>query len=265
MAKKCTVLRELPEVHVAPLDKPRRDPMQRASKMPISLISVAMEILEAVIYNRVARAIAPILHPSQYAFRRSRGRDMHLALLTDFVAEHLQGGRFVYIASLDIDGASDAAPHDGLMASLWETGADAYLVSFIGTWLRGRRFKTRLLAPWGRFFSRARGVSRGLPQSGVLSPLLRLVHPNKFFEQMGSPPGISRCPDWGGASMRNLPNICGRRDHCLRAWTGGRIGEAGEHGGCAGGSRSEGAAPGTRQEQVQKYGDVPWGAGRNCV
>ena len=47
----------------------------------------------------------------------------------------------------------------------------------------------RLLAPEGRFFSSTRGISRGLPQEGVLSPLLWLVHFNKFFEHMESPLG----------------------------------------------------------------------------
>ena len=40
---------ELAELHVAPFDKPRKNPHLRASKRPISLISVVMKLMETVI------------------------------------------------------------------------------------------------------------------------------------------------------------------------------------------------------------------------
>ena len=123
------------------------------------------------------------------------GCDMHLAMLTDSMAEHLRAGRFVSVASLDVGGEFDTVSHDGLMSSLWETVADAYLGSFIGTWMRGRYFGARALAPEGRFLCRAKGISRGLPQSGVLSPLLWLVHYNRFFRLIESPLGPRRSED----------------------------------------------------------------------
>ena len=115
--------RELLEVHIAPVDKPGRNPQLRASERPISLIYVLMEIGEAAINNRFIYAIESTLRPSQYAYSRSRGCEMHLTMLTDFIAEQLLAGQFVYVASLDIDGAFDAASHDSLMPVLWETQA----------------------------------------------------------------------------------------------------------------------------------------------
>ena len=47
--------------------------------------------------------------------------------------------------------------------------------------LMGRRFRTRIVAPEGKNASGARGVSRGLPQGGVPSPLLWVLRFNRFF------------------------------------------------------------------------------------
>ena len=170
MVKRRTIPRESLAAHIVPLDKPRKDPPLCAPKRPISLLCVLLKILEGAIYNKVVHAIEPLLHPPQYAYRRARGCDMHLAPLTDFVAEQLQGGRHVFLASLDISGAFDTVPRNGLMSSLWKTGVDAHLVRFIGAWLRNRRFRARLQTQEGRFFSKPRGMSRGLPQGGILSP-----------------------------------------------------------------------------------------------
>ena len=153
LVRRCVAPRELLEMHIVPLVGPRRDPSQRAYKQPTSLISVIMKILEAAIYNRIAHVIEPAVHPLQYAHRRSRGCEMHLAALTDFAAGHLREGRFVYLASLDMGGAFDSVAHDGLLASLWEAVSNAYFVSFAGTWLKGGNFRKRILAPEGGFFS----------------------------------------------------------------------------------------------------------------
>ena len=120
------------EVHVVLLD-----PLQCASKQPVSLISVPIKIAEAAINYRIARTVGPTPHPAQYAHRRLRGCFIHSAMLTDFMAAHLRSGRFVFVASLDIEGTLGTALHDGLMSSLWGTGTDAHPVSPVEAWLRG--------------------------------------------------------------------------------------------------------------------------------
>ena len=110
---------------------------------------------------------------------------MHLTELADFDPTQLEKGRSVYIASLDIEGAVDAVPHEGLMQTMWDSEADAYLVRFVEVWLKTRRFRVRLTAPGGKFVSRLRDITRGLPQGGILSPLMWILHFNSLLEHMG--------------------------------------------------------------------------------
>ena len=153
-----------------------------ASKRPISLISAIMRAAEAVVCSRIIRAVEGGLRPSQYADRRSRGTYMQLAALPSFARKHLKEGRMVYAASLDVDGAFDAAPHDGLAGTMRRVGVREHIVRFSAAWLRGRRFRTRLVTPLGKFVSGPRAISRGLRQGGVISPLMWLLHLNRLLE-----------------------------------------------------------------------------------
>ena len=57
-----------------------------------------------------------------------------------------------------------------------------------GSWRCGSeehgRFRTRIMAPGGKYTSEARGMPRGLPQGGVLSPLLWILHFDRFLRLM---------------------------------------------------------------------------------
>ena len=125
------------------------------------------------------------LRPPQYAYRRARGADMHLSVLTGFASEHLAANRFVYVASLDVEGAFDTVPHHELIDALMWAGVGRYIVRFLEAWLKGRRFRVRLDGPEGRCVSAPKGITRGLPQGGVISPLLWLLHFNRVFDLVG--------------------------------------------------------------------------------
>ena len=58
---------------------------------------------------------------------------------------------------------------------------DCYTQRYLATWLTRRRFSVRLATPQGRFYSSWRQLSRGLPQGGVLSPFLWLLHFNSLI------------------------------------------------------------------------------------
>ena len=91
----------------------------------------------------------------------------------------------VCVASLDIDGAFDTVSHDGLVAALWEAGVEGRIVRFLAAWWRGRRFRTRLRTPEGKFLSRPRRITRGLPRGGVISPFLRNLYFSQLLEWWG--------------------------------------------------------------------------------
>ena len=58
------------------------------------------------------------MRSNQYAYKQHGGTDMRLAELADFAGENVMAGRYVYVSSLDIDGAFDSGPHDKLVDAL---------------------------------------------------------------------------------------------------------------------------------------------------
>ena len=98
--------------HLAPIAKPGKDPEACESQRPMSLINAIAKIIEAAVYNRVIHDFDAVFHSAQYAYVRARGTEIQLAPTMGVTLEHLQRGRFVSLASLDIGGGSGAVSHD---------------------------------------------------------------------------------------------------------------------------------------------------------
>ena len=76
-------------LYISPSDKPSKDPHSRDARSPISLINTIIKITGAAAYNRITYDLEPGFHPTQYAYRRSRGADAHLAFITGAVRMHV--------------------------------------------------------------------------------------------------------------------------------------------------------------------------------
>ena len=176
--------RSLTRLYVVPLDKPGKDASLCGSKRPISLICVVAKALEAAVLHRLMAPLELTLNGEQYAYRRDRGTGLHLSQLYDFVSGELAKGKYVYLAAIDIDGAPDNVPHEGLVGTLRDAKTDPILVRYVARWLRGRIFCVRLRTAAGTYNSRWCPLTRGLPQGGFLSPFLWLLHVNPFHSHM---------------------------------------------------------------------------------
>ena len=118
------------------------------------------------------------MEPGQHAYKRSRETEMVLTEIMDFAHRGLNRGRFVYMVSFDVSGAFDSAPHRRLTAALEEYGVDPYIRRVVHRWLRERTFQVRLRAHGEIYRSSARSITRGLPERGILSPVLWIM----FFD-----------------------------------------------------------------------------------
>ena len=174
----------LRRLFIIPLDKPGRDPESCGSKRPISLICSLSKALEDAVYHRLLEKFEPLLDSRQYAYRRARGTEMHLLEMHTFVTQAQAEGDFIYLASIDVDSAFDAVPHASLVATFEQAGTDTYLCRYIHKWLVSRSFKVRLTSPLGCFYSTHSSITRGLPQGGVLSPFLWIVHINPLLSRV---------------------------------------------------------------------------------
>ena len=179
---------------VVPLEKPEKPRSSCAAKRPISLICAVAKLLEVAVLHRILPAIEGQLNPVQFAYRRARGTEMLLAELADFMTEHIAGGWYVYVSSLDLSGAFDTEPHLQLILALEGMGVDRRILQYVECWLRSRKFRVRPRTPMGSFKSKTHSIGRGLPQEGVLSPLLWLVFfnglPARLAAFRASPPTV---------------------------------------------------------------------------
>ena len=191
----------LRRIHLIPVPKPGKDPHQLSSRRPISLLSTAIKLVEAVIYHRIIPAVEPRLAPEQYAYRRERGTEQHLTELLDAVHRATKRGKYCYIVSFDISGAFDNVSHRALMSGLEQMQVDPFSRRVVHAWLRDRTFQVKMRTSMGVYYSNIYDIGRGLPQGGVLSPLLWLA----FFNPVPDKLRRSREGTEGGtAAYRDL-------------------------------------------------------------
>ena len=165
----------LRRIHLAPLVKAGKDPHQISSRKPISLVGTAVKIAEAVTHQRLLPVIEPHLDEAQYAYRRDRGTEMRLTEIIDSTHRALIRNRVVYLVSFDIKGAFGNVAHAQLIQGLSKMNVDEHMKRVAQNWLVGRTFQVKMATTRGTYHSRIKGITRGLPQGGVLSPLLLFV------------------------------------------------------------------------------------------
>ena len=175
---------QLRKLTIVPLDKPLKNPEHCKSKRPVSLLCVLAKALEVVVLHRMQNSLEQGLDGRQYAYRQGRGTETHLLEFFDFVKETRDKGCYVYVASIDVDSAFDTVPHEQLLKTTEKLGVDPYIRRYLHGWLTGRMFTVRIQTSKGRFFSTWRPIRRGVPQGGVLSPFLWLLHIDGLFQKV---------------------------------------------------------------------------------
>ena len=171
-------------LHIVPLEKPQEDPEECGSKRPISLLNTTSKILESLVLTRMINDADMNLDERQYAYRPHRGAETHLIEFHDFVREAYNKGESIYVSAVDVDSAFDNVPHKKLVQTAVERNIAPHICRCIEVWLKRRIFSVRLTSPTGRFYSNWRPIGQGVPQGGVLSPYLWLLHIDKLFKGM---------------------------------------------------------------------------------
>ena len=70
------------------------------------------------------------------------------------------------------------------MATVKDLGEDSHICRYLAAWLSHRQFSAHPSTPEGQHYSSWRRMSRGLPQGGVLSPFLWLLHSNQLVPRL---------------------------------------------------------------------------------
>ena len=141
-----------------------------ANYRPISILSAISKVFERSAVDQLVKYLEEnnILSGSQHAYRKGHSTITSLAEVTNKIYTSLDKGLIVGMASMDLSKAFDAICHTHLLQKLSDMGLNKNAVSWIESYLRLRKQKTR--------FKQATSdeciVTSGVPQGSILGPIL---------------------------------------------------------------------------------------------
>ena len=195
---------------IIPILKPNKPPEDPASYRPISLLSCPSKVLERLILNKIQHAIQPANH--QHGYRKGHSTSTHLITLTDFIAKGFNekpAARSILVA-LDASKAFDRVPRAKLMDTILSLDLPINDKRWLCSYLSDRRGAVKL----NDSLSHYRTIKNGVPQGGVLSPVLF----NLFVANAPEPPEnillLSYADDFVVASKH--PKVRTAKDHLQR-------------------------------------------------
>jgi len=155
---------------VLPILKPGKDPSVPESYRPISLLSCLgklMERLVAVRLEHLAEKLS-LFSPSQCGFRKGLSTMDVLLRLEASIRAAQDASDICLVVYVDLKSAFDKVWIDGLLYKLARAGLCGTLMRWLHSYLTSRSARVRV----NGIFSDALPILAGVPQGGVLSPLL---------------------------------------------------------------------------------------------
>ena len=168
---------------VIPILKPGKPKGDPKSYRPISLTSNFCKLMERMIAERLRWHLDAnqILCRNQAGFRKKRCTIDQLIRLSDDIVRNISNGNYVLGVFIDIERAFDMLWKGGLLYKLNKIGVGGQMFNWIKSYLDQRTIQTRI----GDSLSNLVRIANGVPQGGVLSPLLFLIAINDL-----NPPGV---------------------------------------------------------------------------
>lgn len=169
---------------------------------PIALTSALSKLFETLIKNKFQWWIETqnILPNSQSGFRKGQSCHDNLLNLTITVQSALRKNKNMFAAFLDVKGAFDNVNIKILLDKLANIGCPIILVKFISFITMERYVYTDEL-------SEPKLTCRGVPQGGVLSPLLYIIYVADIIKNISNRVSISQFADDIALYSSNLSSL----------------------------------------------------------
>ncbi|MEW9674459.1 group II intron reverse transcriptase/maturase [Ammoniphilus sp. 3BR4] len=144
-------------------------PKADGSQRPLGIPAVR----DRLVQQSLRRVIEPIFEAKfldcSYGFRPER--DCHMAI--DKITEHLENG-YQWVVDADLRSYFDTIPHDKLIDQVWQEISDSSILKLIRMFLEAGVLHHGTYEP----------SEEGVPQGGVISPLLANIYLHPFDEEM---------------------------------------------------------------------------------
>lgn len=160
---------------IIPIPK-KPSPSDFSHLRPISILPFISKVLERTIHRQFTDYLNKnsLFDRFQSGFRSSHSTSTALIKITDDVRLAMDRRELTLIALLDFSNAFNCVDHDILLAILSSLNISQVTSQWFDSYLRGRRQRIRVDDQFSNWCS----LTAGLPQGGVLSPLLFSVFIN---------------------------------------------------------------------------------------
>ena len=143
----------------------------------VNVLAVVSKIFEIILSDQLMAYFVSILSHSLSAYRAGYSCQHVILQLTEFWRQSLDKGNYVRTVAMDLSTAFDSMPHGLLIAKLSAYGVSKQACNLIIKYLCNRRQKTKVMDKCSEWVS----ISRGVPQSSVLGPLLFNIFVNYLY------------------------------------------------------------------------------------
>ena len=143
---------------------------------PISILPLLSKIYERAMCNRLIKFIHQhsILVPHQYGFRSGRSTIDAVFKLVEYIYSALEEKNSAITVSIDLRKAFDTLNHEILLSKLNHYGIRGIPNQLLRSYLSDRMQRVKI----GDVYSTWKEVNIGVPQGGIISPLLFLLYIN---------------------------------------------------------------------------------------
>ncbi len=152
----------------------------------ISLLSCVGKVFEGILRDAILEDTVTKIEPSQHSFMRNRSTDTALIQILQHWLEALNSSpkMDIHAVFVDFTQAFDTTKHYQLLYSLADLHVRRPLWLIVRSYLSNREQRVK----WGSSVSNSFPVSAGVPQGGLLSPLLFVICINSLDSYL--PPSV---------------------------------------------------------------------------
>lgn len=157
------------QAFIIPIPK-NSNPSDFSHYRPISILPFLSKVLERVVQYQMLRFLRShqLLNPFQSGFRPAHSTCTALIKIMDDIRKGMDDTQLTLLALLDFSNAFNCVDHEILMSILSSLNMSSDVILWFTSYLNDRNQRVRMDDLWSNWH----GVSAGVPQGGVLSPLL---------------------------------------------------------------------------------------------